>query len=131
MNRITWRLRTLPERAAIAFIAGFLMMSAVAMWNYFTRENYTAVEKAAFVATLRETSAELQKYSEVDDVYFSTIEPKTKLEIRVEVNAPVDKKFFEDETRRIFLHALTDNWNPQEITFSRLIIKVTILPKHS
>lgn len=126
MSRLNWRLRTLPERAFYAFMLGVVFFTLAVALNVLTRAEYTAEQKAAFVSTLRETSTELKKYSEVDEVYFSTLEPKDKIEITLEVNAPVDKDYFEDETRRIFYHALIDNWGDAS-NIPRFKVKVTLL----
>lgn len=126
MNRLPWWLRTLPERALYSLIFACVVLTLGVAWNVLTRAEYTAEQRAEFVSTLRETDNELKKYNEVTEVYFSTLEPKDELEITLEVTAPVDKKYFEDETRRIFYHALTDNWSDTN-NIPRFKVKVTLL----
>ena len=76
----------------------------------------------------------MEKFEEIEAVYFSAIEPTKELDIKLKLVQPVSEEFLStigDETRRIFLHALTDySKNPADATkiFSKMKINVEILP---
>lgn len=91
---------------------------------------FTKSEQAEFVSALRETSNELKKFSEIDEVYFSSITADDELEIKLIVNN-TDYDNFSDEAQRIFWHALIDSWsNPSNIPF-QIKIKVIVIPKEN